>query len=70
MPDDLIMRGVAGEEYPIGRELFNKTYTFDTAAPIRTKDLTEKEITDLFRVASDHVEFARSVIAADRGKNK
>ena len=26
-PDDLIMRGVAGEEYPIGRELFDKTYT-------------------------------------------
>ena len=25
--DDLIMRGVAGEEYPIGRELFDKTYT-------------------------------------------
>lgn len=24
--EDLIMRGVAGEEYPIGRELFNKTY--------------------------------------------
>ena len=34
-PDDLIMRGVAGEEYPIGRELFNKTYTFDTAAPVQ-----------------------------------
>ncbi len=26
MPDDLIMRGVQGEEYPIGRELFNQTY--------------------------------------------
>lgn len=25
-PDDLIMRGVAGEEYPIGRELFDRTY--------------------------------------------
>ena len=36
--DDLIMRGVAGEEYPIGRELFNRTYTFDTAPPKR--DLT------------------------------
>lgn len=31
-PDDLIMRGVEGEEYPIGRELFLKTY-----------DLVEKE---------------------------
>lgn len=25
-PDDLIMRGVQGEEYPIGRELWEKTY--------------------------------------------
>jgi len=31
--DDLIMRGVAGEEYPIGRELFSRTYTFYTAPP-------------------------------------
>ena len=30
-PDDLIMRGVQGEEYPIGRELFNKTYRLGTA---------------------------------------
>jgi hypothetical protein len=29
-PDDLIMRGVQGEEYPIGRELWEKTYTTDT----------------------------------------
>ena len=28
--DDLIMRGVAGEEYPIGRALFDRTYTFTT----------------------------------------
>lgn len=32
-PDDLIMRGVAGEEYPIGRELFNKTYRLGIAEP-------------------------------------
>jgi hypothetical protein len=25
-PDDLIMRGVQGEEYPIGREIFSRTY--------------------------------------------
>ena len=25
-PDDLIMRGVQGEEYPIGQELFARTY--------------------------------------------
>ena len=35
LPEDLIMRGVAGEEYPIGRELFERTYTFDTAPPKR-----------------------------------
>lgn len=29
LPEDLIMRGVMGEEYPIGRELFERTYTFD-----------------------------------------
>lgn len=31
-PDDLIMRGVSGEEYPIGRAIFDSTYTFDLAA--------------------------------------
>ena len=30
-PDDLIMRGVQGEEYPIGRELFNQTYRMGAA---------------------------------------
>jgi hypothetical protein len=32
-PDDLIMRGVAGEEYPIGRELFEKTYRIGANPP-------------------------------------
>ena len=32
-PDDLIMRGVAGEEYPIGRELFSKSYRLGAASP-------------------------------------
>jgi hypothetical protein len=41
--DDLIMRGVAGEEYPIGRELFNRTYTFDTA-PVHAIDMSEKHV--------------------------
>jgi hypothetical protein len=41
--DDLIMRGVAGEEYPIGRELFNRTYTFDTA-PVHAIDMSEKNV--------------------------
>ena len=31
-PDDLIMRGVQGEEYPIGRELFNQTYRMGEAS--------------------------------------
>lgn len=30
-PDDLIMRGVQGEEYPIGRELFAQTYRMGEA---------------------------------------
>lgn len=30
-PDDLIMRGVSGEEYPIGREIFERTYRLGEA---------------------------------------
>ena len=30
-PDDLIMRGVDGEEYPIGRSLFDRTYLVGVA---------------------------------------
>ena len=41
--DDLIMRGVAGEEYPIGRELFNRTYTFDTA-PVHASDISQERV--------------------------
>ena len=33
-PDDLIMRGVSGEEYPIGRAIFEQTYTLDTTPPM------------------------------------
>jgi hypothetical protein len=32
-PDDLIMRGVSGEEYPIGRAIFEQTYTLDITPP-------------------------------------
>ena len=28
-PDDLIMRGVSGEEYPIGRAIFEQTYSLE-----------------------------------------
>ena len=44
-PDDLIMRGVEGEEYPIGSVLFLKTYTFDTSPPKREwVGLTDEKI--------------------------
>lgn len=33
-PDDLIMRGVSGEEYPIGRAIFEQTYSLDTTPPL------------------------------------
>ena len=32
-PDDLIMRGVSGEEYPIGRDIFEQTYSLETSTP-------------------------------------
>ena len=38
-PDDLIMRGVSGEEYPIGRAIFEQTYSLATTPPQR-KPLT------------------------------
>ena len=47
-PDDLIMRGVQGEEYPIGRELFNQTYgmgeALATSPPVPSEPLTNMEI--------------------------
>jgi len=32
-PDDLIMKGVSGEEYPIGRVIFEQTYSLNTTPP-------------------------------------
>lgn len=32
--DDLIMRGVEGEEYPIGREIFERTYQLGEALSV------------------------------------
>jgi hypothetical protein len=46
-PDDLIMRGVSGEEYPIGRSIFEQTYTLDTTPPAAQRQwvgLTDEEI--------------------------
>ena len=49
LPEDLIMRGVAGEEYPIGRELFERTYTFNTAPPKREwVGLTDEEVDECY----------------------
>jgi hypothetical protein len=42
--DDLIMRGVSGEEYPIGRAIFEKTYSLDTNLQSRREPLTDEEI--------------------------
>ena len=53
--DDLIMRGVAGEEYPIGRELFNRTYTFDTA-PVHAIDISEKRVDKTAKARHEPVE--------------
>ena len=62
LPDDLIMRGVAGEEYPIGRELFERTYTFDTAPPKREwVGLTDDEIEDAWIEASDEYDDTISI---------
>ena len=53
--DDLIMRGVAGEEYPIGRELFNRTYTFDTA-PVHAVDISQERVDETAKREHEWVE--------------
>ena len=52
-PDDLIMRGVSGEEYPIGREIFERTYHLgeahtnnDKAQPLYTAPQQRKPLAD------------------------
>ena len=76
-PDDLIMRGVAGEEYPIGRELFNKTYTFDTAPqPLKEVGLTGQDLCNLeietgwTGDSHDFDVIVKAVIAKLKEKNK
>jgi hypothetical protein len=83
--DDLIMRGVAGEEYPIGRELFNRTYTFDTA-PVHAIDISQERVDetakrehewvgltdvdfDALFLNEDGVRFARYIEAKLKEKN-
>ena len=69
LPDDLIMRGVAGEEYPIGRELFERTYTFDTASLKREwVGLTDDEIMEPWPF-ENRIAFARWLEAKLKEKN-
>ena len=61
-PDDLIMRGVSGEEYPIGREIFERTYQFGEAP--QRKPLTEEEIYKIYYELwrnTEAVDFARAI---------
>ena len=71
LPDDLIMRGVAGEEYPIGRELFGRTYTFDTEPPQKEwVGLTKDEVDSWELPDSPTVfEFAQFIEAKLKEKN-
>ena len=65
-PDDLIMRGVAGEEYPIGRELFERTYTFDIAPPKREwVSLTDDELSAIWGEFGLALMPVRKAIASD-----
>jgi hypothetical protein len=43
-PDDLIMRGVSGEEYPIGRAIFEQTYTMDTTPPAEPSPMQQQKL--------------------------
>jgi hypothetical protein len=43
-PDDLIMRGVSGEEYPIGRKIFEQTYTLDTTPPAEPLSVQQQKL--------------------------
>jgi hypothetical protein len=71
LPEDLIMRGVAGEEYPIGRELFERTYTFDTAPPQRQwVGLSTDEMMSLCQQAfTSDFELASAIEAKLKEKN-
>jgi hypothetical protein len=76
-PDDLIMQGVSGEEYPIGRVIFEQTYSLNTTPPTaQRKPLDDWDI-DLIRhnigvdIDSFWVrKFARAIEAAHGIKEK
>jgi hypothetical protein len=67
LPDDLIMRGVQGEEYPIGRELFEQTYRMGAT---ELEGPTHKELWELYDERGGEPEhgpwvrdYARAVLA-------
>jgi hypothetical protein len=75
-PDDLIMRGVEDEEYPIGRVLFLKTYSFDTSPPQpEWVGLTDTEIKRIGALDVDSnyfglwYDFAKAIEAKLKEKN-
>lgn len=66
--DDLVARVYADDE-----KTLRKRVSALNATPVRTKDLTDDEILQMYTMtpqAAGHVGFARAVIAADREKNK
>jgi len=68
-PNDLIMRGVSGEEYPIGRAIFEQTYTLDTTPPAAQKkwvDLSDKQRNAI----TLHHSFAEDIIRVTAAKLK
>ncbi len=57
------------KEFATGLE--KETHTIPLyASPVRTKDLTDVDLWNLWEKSDSNIEFARAVIAADREKNK
>lgn len=79
-PDDLIMRGIEGEEYPIGREIFDRTYTMEIEQPaahgepvawhytVKDKVHLETHQLDHYHVANGEYVKGRPLVFADEGQ--
>ena len=66
-PDDLIMRGVSGEEYPIGRAIFEQTYSLNTTPPAVERPwvaLTEQDMPSGEDLMFDHRYFIAGLVYA------
>ena len=74
-PDDLIMRGVSGEEYPIGRTIFEQTYSLDTTTPAQrtwvglTQEEVQAAVYDENGCVVDYEDYASSIEAKLKEKN-